>query len=829
MPVLVGDGTTGSEGKSDRLGIATGSSDPGSGAAGDLYFDTGSSKLKYFDGTSWNELGSGGTSTVGNIDPFGDSSGIALWQMDGNGDDVGGSHSGTPTNVVWSNTAKFGANSSDHGTNSGTIAISGTPKNSYPFTVSLWAQNNVDWDTVGSGAMNECFNANISNQRVSMGFVQNSGWVQGVTIMYGGTSHYAGHAEFMNQGGSTRWHHIVWSVAGSANTDHQVWINGHPVALKDEAGGHGGTAGWNIGSNSSGGEHWDGKIDQVRFFNREITDDEALALYREGATSTAPITTHCKLHYDFSDTACYSGSGTTVNNLATDVEPWIRGAYNTISVSVANGNQVTVTDNGHNVTQGSALKIALQLENPGMVLDNSSFNTAYTITSVTANTFTYSITGTNRDGYTGRCFYEDPGPNFEGEVDGATFGGSGNAKYFDFDGTNDHIDTIDWITNDIDAVKNLSNKQVTLEAWYWADAVGGGDGINSIISSQNDGANQNGVSISVDSRTAHGGGPNGYHFQMGRQIAGWSTGGTGNTNQGTGDVSTHWNHVVATFDGGRKRVYKNGMFIEDMGDFTLPSTDQIDYQQCVYNLGCQPDNNGDQRWYNGKIAIARIFDTALSHAQIQHNYNVERSRFAEPQDICWALPETGWTLSNDARTATYTGSGYSDCFTGKLGQDAVYDFKLEVTNGDTNGGWWFSGSQGTTGSHPDERPDDTLGLRGGETQIGASGAYAAANGWSPGQDVDSGYSSFSPDGNTNINFVINMKVRKVWMRAEGDALTTWKGGGNPANPASIPTFYLPPRQGSGNTPAYEDVYFCCTGYDNASQTYKFSNHGQSNL
>ena len=159
----------------------------------------------------------------------------------------------------------------------------------------------------------------------------------------------------------------------------------------------------------------------------------------------------------------------------------------------------------------------------------------------------------------------------------------------------------------------------------------------------------------------------------------------------------------------------------------------------------------------------------------------------------------------------------------------MYDFKLEVTNGDVNGGWWFSGSQGTTGSHPDERPDDTLGLRGGETQIGASGAYAAANGWSPGQDVDSGYSSFSPDGNTNINFVINMKVRKVWMRAEGDALTTWKGGGNPANPASIPTFYLPPRQGSGNTPAYEDVYFCCTGYDNASQTYKFSNHGQSNL
>ena len=377
MPVLVGDGTTGSEGKADRLGVATGSSDPGSGAAGDLYFNTGSSKLKVFDGTAWQELGSA-TSTVGNVDPFGDSSGLALWQFDGNGDDVGGSHSGTPTNVVWSNTAKYGSNSGDFATNSGTIAISGTPKNSYPFSVSLWAQSNVDWDSMGAGAMNELFNANINGQRVSMGFVQNSGWVDGVTLMYGGTSHYAGHAEFMNQGGSTKWHHIVWSVAGSADTDHQVWINGHPVFLKDESGGHGGSAGWNIGSNSAGGEHWDGRIDQVRFFNRELTDDEALSLYREGAESTAPVTTHCKLFYDFSDTNCYSGSGTTVNNLAADVEPSVKGAYNTIDVSVT-GTVATVTDNGHNVTQGSSLIIKLQLEDPGLVIINYNLDTAYTL------------------------------------------------------------------------------------------------------------------------------------------------------------------------------------------------------------------------------------------------------------------------------------------------------------------------------------------------------------------------------------------------------------------------------------------------------------------
>ena len=37
MPVIVGASGTGTEGKSDRLGIATGTSDPGSASVGDMY------------------------------------------------------------------------------------------------------------------------------------------------------------------------------------------------------------------------------------------------------------------------------------------------------------------------------------------------------------------------------------------------------------------------------------------------------------------------------------------------------------------------------------------------------------------------------------------------------------------------------------------------------------------------------------------------------------------------------------------------------------------------------------------------------------------------
>ena len=59
MPVIVGDGSAGVEGKSDRIGIPTGSSDPTSAEVGDLYFNIPNSTLKVYNGTSWEDLGAG--------------------------------------------------------------------------------------------------------------------------------------------------------------------------------------------------------------------------------------------------------------------------------------------------------------------------------------------------------------------------------------------------------------------------------------------------------------------------------------------------------------------------------------------------------------------------------------------------------------------------------------------------------------------------------------------------------------------------------------------------------------------------------------------------
>ena len=55
-PLIVGSGSTGSEGRSDRFGLPTAASDPGTAEAGDLYFNTTDNKVKLYDGTSWADL-----------------------------------------------------------------------------------------------------------------------------------------------------------------------------------------------------------------------------------------------------------------------------------------------------------------------------------------------------------------------------------------------------------------------------------------------------------------------------------------------------------------------------------------------------------------------------------------------------------------------------------------------------------------------------------------------------------------------------------------------------------------------------------------------------
>lgn len=256
----------------------TTSTRPGSPSVGTSGVNTSSNTLEFYNGSGWVTAGSG-TSTVDTRDIFGDGSGIALWQFNGNANEYSGAYNGSASNVSWTDSTggKFTQAGIFNGSNS-TVSIPNV-KNSYPFTVSLWATHDRGWTPSGN-QMDQLFNMSIAGQRLSLGIVQYPGWRTGPTIMYGGTNHWSCSNLYMAND-NVGFYHIVYIVYGSNDSNHRIYINGVRQEMINNGGGHGGSPGWNIGSNSTSGEWWPGKIDQVRFINRVVTESEVLRLFAE--------------------------------------------------------------------------------------------------------------------------------------------------------------------------------------------------------------------------------------------------------------------------------------------------------------------------------------------------------------------------------------------------------------------------------------------------------------------------------------------------------------------------------------------------------------------
>ena len=212
-----------------------------------------------------------------NLDPFGDASLIALYELDGNGNDAVGSNDTTGYRAgsggFDTGTFKYGTQSFGGGNN---ILDLPDVKTTYPLTMSAWLYHpNVDVQT----DYNVVVNATVGSQRLSMGMYRYSGASQMQPVaMFGGGDHI----EFT--GGPTladnTWFHVVWSL--SAYESGAIHVNGTKLTVNNRGGTHGGTAGWSLGGNYAGSEHFDGHIDRVRIFNKAISDSEAVSLYNSG-------------------------------------------------------------------------------------------------------------------------------------------------------------------------------------------------------------------------------------------------------------------------------------------------------------------------------------------------------------------------------------------------------------------------------------------------------------------------------------------------------------------------------------------------------------------
>ena len=206
------------------------------------------------------------TNTVSSVDPFGDSSAIRFYQLDGNTVDLAGNYDGVSRGIsyvdgVFGQGAYFSSN--------GNINSGYSPSGS--FSISGWQKQ----DASGYDFCNTQ-NSNGDQGIIFRGF--RSGTVAFID-KYGGGNNYAVHSVNVSQNNS--WHHFVLSFTNNNNC--KIYMDGVLImnfnsALSQFV--HSTTLDFGEGDYTSQ-DPTGISLDQIRIFNRAITPLEVSSLYEE--------------------------------------------------------------------------------------------------------------------------------------------------------------------------------------------------------------------------------------------------------------------------------------------------------------------------------------------------------------------------------------------------------------------------------------------------------------------------------------------------------------------------------------------------------------------
>ena len=83
--------------------------------------------------------------------------------------------------------------------------------------------------------------------------------------------------------------------------------------------------------------------------------------------------------------------------------------------------------------------------------------------------------------------------------------------------------------------------------------------------------------------------------------------------------------ICGTYDGSTQVLYINGLNANGQPSKTNSSASGTVYQgTAALNLGNRDNND---RHFDGDIACARMYNRALTQAEVLHNFNTQRTRF----------------------------------------------------------------------------------------------------------------------------------------------------------------------------------------------------------
>ena len=221
-----------------------------------------------------NNAGGGGcTDIVDNYDPFGDSSGLALYQLNGNANDVSGNYNGTASNVTYG-TGVFGQAGVFNGSSSSIYinATSTTPLDfsNRNYSISAWVKSTHTLPGIILSKYGD------SPSLRSFSFLLNSsGNVFHYEVGTGDNSTISNAS--VNNGA---WHHVLVTKSPTETiiyVDGSFDIKNSNTFISNTAG----TEPLKIGRDDVSPDWFNGSIDQVRIFNTALTPLEVEALYKE--------------------------------------------------------------------------------------------------------------------------------------------------------------------------------------------------------------------------------------------------------------------------------------------------------------------------------------------------------------------------------------------------------------------------------------------------------------------------------------------------------------------------------------------------------------------
>ena len=177
-----------------------------------------------------------------------------------------------------------------------------------------------------------------------------------------------------------------------------------------------------------------------------------------------------------------------------------------------------------------------------------------------------------------------------------------NGGYIEFDGTDDYV-----VVSDVSHL-DLRDK-LTMSCWAWFDGDGGGS--NTIVFGKEKSGSAQYSMVRMNS---------GDTLDVGLHTGGW-------TDFFTSTVLSDdtWYHLSATYDRSNVKVYVNGSLVDTTAETDAISGDSERF--VIGGLDWQNNSTVPDHPMNGRVAIVRMYNKALSAAEIMDNYNKTKARF----------------------------------------------------------------------------------------------------------------------------------------------------------------------------------------------------------